>query len=99
MKTVDFRQIFRIGEEGIFFDGGHILYKNLIRKEGFFGEERNVCGEFELVLYSLEDYRIVFSPSAFSQNELKEQSARAKMGSFTLFLNGRGISVKTLVNY
>lgn len=98
MKTVDFRQIFRIGEEGIYFDGGEILYKNLIEKDGFFGEERNDGGEAEVVLYSLEDYCIIFPTSAFSQNELKTQSARAKMGSFTLFLNERGVSVKSLVN-
>ncbi len=98
MKTVDFRRIFRIGEDGIYFDGGEILYKNLIEREGFFGEERKGDGEFEVVLYSLEDYRIVFPVSAFSQDELKIQSARAKMGSFTLFLNGRGVEVKTLVN-
>ena len=32
MKTVDFRRIFRIGEDGIYFDGGEILYKDLIER-------------------------------------------------------------------
>ena len=96
MKEVDFRLIFNIGDEGIFFDGGRILFEELIEKDGYFGEERNENGEFEVVLYSKDSYFIKFPFEAFKKDGIATKSARAKMGSFILFLSQKGVKIKTL---
>lgn len=98
MTTIDFSHIFRICNDGIYYDGGFFSFKDLVAGEnGFFGEETYENGEFKIVFYSA-DYQIKFPLSAFSKSENPLKEARAKSGSCSLHLSANGILIKEFQN-
>lgn len=96
MIKIEFLQIFRVGEDGIYFDDGKIEFSQLENRNGYHGEEILSGGEFVLRFYASEDVKIVFPFYRFGEGESAIKSARAKCGSLALFLAERGVVVKRL---
>ena len=94
MKKIDFSSIFRICDEGIFYEDGVLFFKDLTADDcGYFGKEDYQNGEFRITFYKT-DYQIVFPVAYFGVGENAVKSARAKCGSCLTFLLEFGILIK-----
>ena len=96
MIRIDFSEIFRIAEDGIYYESGKISFNDIIEKGGYHGEEKLVDGEFVIELNGTEKIMIAFPFSSFGQGQSAVTSARAKCGSCSLFLKQAGINIKSL---
>ena len=96
MTRIDFSEIFRIAEDGIYYYGGKISFSGIAEKDGYHGEEKLTDGEFVIELNCDKSTLIVFPFKSFGQGQSAVSSARAKCGSCSLFLKQVGIIIKTL---
>lgn len=93
---IDYSAIFHVADDGIYHTDGVIFYSRLIADEnGFHGEQIYQNGEFRVILYSTEEICVSFPASSFGLGENALKNARVKSCSFTLFLKGKGVNVKT----
>ena len=94
MKIIDFSTIFRIANDGVYYDGGIVEFDKLSPdKNGYFGKEDYCNGEFAITFYSTQE-KIVFPVSRFGVGENALKGARAKSGSCLIFLKEVGIKIK-----
>ena len=98
--TVDFREIFRIGDDGIYFESGNFSFSSLAEKDGCHGEEEREEDCFSVKFYCKDgsSFKVVFLYSAFDGFVQKVGYARAKSGSFCFYLKEKGINIKLLEN-
>ena len=96
MIKIEFNKIFRIANDGVYYDGGKIDFSLLHLKDGFYGEEILSDGEFLIELYCEQKIFIAFPFFLFGQGQSAISSARAKCGSCSLFLNEVGIKIKEI---
>jgi hypothetical protein len=95
--TIDYSQIFRIGEDGIYYQGGITLYFEFCKdKDGFAGEQIFCDGKFLVKFYSQSDFTVEFNINSFKNEVNRIKSAREKCSSFLLFLEEKGVFVKSL---
>ena len=66
--------------------------------DGFCGEVKLEDGAFVVSFYDNEQTNVVFPFSKFGQGQNAVKGARAKCGSFILFLEDKGLSVKSFEN-
>ena len=97
MKTVEFDKIFHITNDGVYYDGGKIDFSSIQLKNGFHCEIKLQDGEFIACFFDLEETVVIFPFNKFGQGQKAVKGARAKCGSFALFLEGEGLKVKTHV--
>ena len=95
MIEIAFNEIFRIGEEGIYYNNGKLDYKEIDVENGFHGEERFEEGKFKVVFYTKENFTVLFPITPIYQSGLSLSEARAKCGSFILYLQVKDIKIKT----
>ena len=96
MIRIEFDKIFRIANDGIYYDGGKIDFSLLSLKDGFHGEEILSDGEFLIELYSEQKIIIAFAFHLFKNGQNAIAGARAKCGSCSLFLKEAGLNIKVL---
>lgn len=98
MKTVEFDKIFHIKDDCIYYVDGEIEFNSLKKVGGFHGEVKLDNGEFAVLFYDFDQTKVVFPFSKFGQGQNAVKSARAKCGSFVLFLEDVGLDIKPLEN-
>ena len=98
MTRIEFNKIFRIANDGIYYDYGKIEFSLLHQENGFHGEEILSDGEFLIELHCDQKIAIVFPFNLFGRGQVAVQKARAKCGTCTLFLKEVGLNIKTLEN-
>ncbi|MBE5743018.1 MAG: hypothetical protein E7360_06885 [Clostridiales bacterium] len=92
---IDYTQIFRIGDDGIYFNGGEFRYLDItVDENGFSGEQNFENGEFTVRFYSKTEFTVLFKVNSFGKGENAVKLARAKLGSFLLFLQEKSIIIK-----
>lgn len=96
MTEIAFNEIFRVGEDGVYFNDGKLDYKDINIKNGFYGEERFEEGKFKVIFYTKENFTVLFPTTPIYQNGLSLSEARAKCGSFILHLSLRGVKILKL---
>jgi len=96
MIEIAFNEIFRIGEDGIYYNNGKLDYKEIDVENGFHGEERFEEGKFKVVFYTKENFTVLFPITPICQNGLNLSEARAKCGSFILHLSLHGLKIKSV---
>ena len=96
MKRIEFNKIFRIANDGVYYDDGKIDFSLLHEENGFHGEEVLASEEFLIKLYSEQNVAIVFPFNLFTNGQNAVLGARAKCGSCVLFLKEAGLNIKTL---
>lgn len=98
MKTIEFDKIFHIANDGIYYVDGEVKFSTLKEVDGFCGEVKLEDGAFVVSFYDNEQTNVVFPFSKFGQGQNAVKGARAKCGSFILFLGDKGLSVKSFEN-
>ena len=94
---IDYSKIFRISNDGIYYDGGVFYYEKIIKDvDGFSGQTEFSNGEFTLSFYDDSNFTVVFSINSFSEKLTATTQARAKLGSFILFLQEKNLKIKSL---
>lgn len=96
---IDFREIFRIADDGIYCESGKIDFANLMQVDGYFGEENQGEDCFFVEFYvkqGCEKIVVNFPYSAFSNTHLKVAGAKSKISAFCLYLSEKKIMIKSL---
>ena len=82
--TIDYSQIFRIGEDGIYYQDGITFYFEFCKdKDGFAGERIFCDGKFLVKFYSQSNFTVEFNINSFKNeiDKINNQSSSLEEGS------------------
>lgn len=94
---INYLDIFRVAEDGIYFLDGKFCFSDIIPKEDFYGELKRGDGKFTVEFYVKNEFAVEFNFYSFSEGQTRTSLCLGKAKSFCLFLENHGIVIKDLV--